>query len=975
MRTSPLYATVILFRGSFSYTKRIMADSSCPTEQTLKDYVGGILAEGDADALSAHLSGCDTCQATVDELMRKRDSMFAKLKEKGPDEGGPQGEQAMQKMMADAVKLVGSPGSPGSGTKPSASKQKTPNRHVVDLEGFMDTLIQSKLIDEDEAQKLRTEISPTTTQEFAEALVAKEKLTTFQANSIAKGRWKGLVLGNYIVLEEIGKGGMGLVFKARHAKMGRIVGLKVLFPSGMRSPEIIERFQREAMTIGSLHHDNIVVAHDADEADGIHYLVMEYIDGSDLSKLVQSQGPLDVNTVIKIAHQTAQALAYAHGAGVVHRDVKPHNILLDREGNIKILDLGLARFDSYLGVATDASMHASMTSTGMVMGTVDYMSPEQALNSKYVDHRSDIYSLGCTVFYLLNAREIYEGETVVEKLVAHREQPIPCLATFRPEVTNEFDAIFSKMVAKHRDDRYNSMNDLVEDLESIMQGHAPIHAPLVPPQPSSASTVMAATPPPSAGMPSTIAPAPAMIAAAPDESESSADMAQLVPEAARALSGSRRMPGLQLALAASLILLISIGAIGFMILGGNDEPTPDVALNNNGNGDTPSPFIEEPDTGPGPVEPIVEPEPPYPPRRQPPHPNTLAKGGKGRILVAIGHQGFNKGELDEIKHAFGKLRSEVVSATIHQKKAAINEKGRKEHMNPDMDLKTVRVEDFDALMFVGGNMHEYKDKGNQELVAQTVLKFLDADKVVGAINNGDEAFGYDRNFKDVRYSNRGDIQLAKYGQHAGMVMHIGEVKYIWQMRDLMYQHMNDAGSIEFQLGPKTLMANGGNGRFLVAITNHYFDSDQLGEIRHQLVDKQRAEMVVGAIYVKNSKPLNGKKEHYRTPDIDFNSVDVKEFDGVIFCGGKNGELFNDKNGAKTARRIIDEFLAANKVVSSVGNGYDVLKHNGYLNECRFEDKNSVQVGTPKGRKGMLMVSNESKYTWSLVQQMISARRK
>ncbi len=206
---------------------------------------------------------------------------------------------------------------------------------------------------------------------------------------------------------------------------------------------------------------NIVAAYDADEANGVHFLVMEYVEGKDLSALVKRNGPFPVSKAVNYVLQAAKGLEFAHGEGVVHRDIKPANLLLDKKGVVKILDMGLARIEAVGDVATQAEL----TGTGTIMGTVDYMAPEQGLSTKHADARADIYSLGCTLHYLLIGKPAYGGETVAAKLVAHHNQPIPDLRQLRDDVPKQLQAAFRKMVAKKMEDRYQTMTEVVADLE------------------------------------------------------------------------------------------------------------------------------------------------------------------------------------------------------------------------------------------------------------------------------------------------------------------------------------------------------------------------------------------------------------------------------------------------------------------------------------------------------------------------------
>ena len=303
--------------------------------------------------------------------------------------------------------------------------------------------------------------SPKDAEELARELVRQKKLTKFQAELFWQGKGKSLVLGNYVLLEKIGQGGMGAVYKAEHRRMKRTVAIKMLPPSAMKNAAAKARFQREVEAAAKLRHPNIVAADDADEANGIHFLVMECVDGSDLSALVKKNGPFSVHQAVNYILQAARGLEYAHRKGVVHRDIKPSNLLLDSEGTVKILDMGLARIDAGGDVATQAEL----TGTGTVMGTVDYMAPEQALSTKSADARADIYSLGCSLFYLLTGKATYDGETLMAKLLAHRESPIPVLRSVVPDVSEQVEAVFQKMVAKKVEGRYQTMTEVIADLE------------------------------------------------------------------------------------------------------------------------------------------------------------------------------------------------------------------------------------------------------------------------------------------------------------------------------------------------------------------------------------------------------------------------------------------------------------------------------------------------------------------------------
>jgi len=301
-------------------------------------------------------------------------------------------------------------------------------------------------------------------EQLLSQLVEDGKLTAYQAKLISEDKGDSLVLGDYLVLDELGKGGMGIVFKAMHRRMERLVALKVLSPDVTESPEALQRFHREVKAAAKLSHQNIVTAHDAGEAKDTHYLVMEYVEGTDLSKLVKKRGPLPVNDAVSCILQAARGLEYAHGQGIIHRDIKPSNLLLDQSGTAKILDMGLARIETE-GDAETAS--TELTGTGAVMGTIDFMSPEQALDTKHADQRSDIYSLGISLYYLLTGKPAYTGDSTMAKLLAHRENPIPALREVVADVPEPLDAIFQRMAAKKPEGRYQTMAEVVAALAPL----------------------------------------------------------------------------------------------------------------------------------------------------------------------------------------------------------------------------------------------------------------------------------------------------------------------------------------------------------------------------------------------------------------------------------------------------------------------------------------------------------------------------
>ncbi len=339
---------------------------------------------------------------------------------------------------------------------------------AVPLEQFVQQLEDSGILAGDTLKDfIPPTASPKDAKELARELVRKKKLTKYQAEEAYKGKAKSLVLGNYVLMEKIGAGGMGQVFKAEHRRMKRIVAIKLLPAAMTKDKAAIARFEREVEAAAKISHPNIVAAHDADCANGVHFLVMELIEGSDLSALVKKNGRFPVDKAVNYVLQAAKGLEAAHKKGIVHRDIKPANLLLDTEGTVKILDMGLARLNG----DGDAPAQADLTSTGTIMGTVDYMAPEQALDTKTADARADIYALGCSLYYLLTGKSVYDGDTLMKRLLAHREQPIPFLRSVRAEVPEQVEVLFRKMVAKKVQERYQSIAEVIAELERCSWGN------------------------------------------------------------------------------------------------------------------------------------------------------------------------------------------------------------------------------------------------------------------------------------------------------------------------------------------------------------------------------------------------------------------------------------------------------------------------------------------------------------------------
>jgi serine/threonine protein kinase/S1-C subfamily serine protease len=289
----------------------------------------------------------------------------------------------------------------------------------------------------------------------------------------------------YEILESLGTGGMGAVYKARHRMMDRLVALKVVGKQLTANPRAVERFRREVRAAAQLTHPNIVTSYDAEQAGDTHFLVMELVEGVSLDRLVDERGPLSVERAAEYIRQAARGLQHACTRGMVHRDIKPQNLMLTQDGQIKILDFGLARFvretaetgepDARNADATTAdNMPAeTLTQTGSMMGTPDFMAPEQAANPSAADIRADIYSLGCTFYALLAGCAPFHAETVASKLTAHRARAPEPLSTVRADVPPSLMAVLDRMMAKRPEERYQTPAEIVTALNTFLGSEAP----------------------------------------------------------------------------------------------------------------------------------------------------------------------------------------------------------------------------------------------------------------------------------------------------------------------------------------------------------------------------------------------------------------------------------------------------------------------------------------------------------------------
>jgi len=343
-------------------------------------------------------------------------------------------------------------------------------------ESFQQVVNQSGLIDKERFNRLMNDLRQQgsridSSRAIADALVQASLLTQWQADKLLQGKHKGFFLGKYRLLSLLGKGGMSSVYLAEHVLMRRRCAIKVLPSKRVNDSSYLGRFHREAQAVASLDHANIVRAYDVDhETDRdteIHFLVMEYVDGPSLQEAVLKNGLADFVDAADYIRQAADGLQHAHNAGMVHRDIKPGNLLVDNKGVVKILDLGLARFFEDAGEESLTVAHDEK-----VLGTADYLAPEQAIDSHTVDSRADLYSLGCTFYFLLTGHPPFNEGTLAQRLMAHQNKQPPPITKDRPDTPASLVAIIEKMMAKNVDERYQTADEVSAALASWLVENA-----------------------------------------------------------------------------------------------------------------------------------------------------------------------------------------------------------------------------------------------------------------------------------------------------------------------------------------------------------------------------------------------------------------------------------------------------------------------------------------------------------------------
>ena len=346
---------------------------------------------------------------------------------------------------------------------------------VQSVSDLLKVLEKSALLSTEEFESAKQEAlgSPeqfNTPEKLARHWIQSNLLTKWQVMQLLSGK-TAFFLGKYKLLNLLGVGGMGRVFLAEHTIMHRKVALKVISKEFSKNPEALKQFQAEARAIATLNHINIVQAYNFEAEGDRFYIVMEYVDGQSLEKRVLKEGPLPFNDVVSYLRQSAKALRHAHQRNMIHCDIKPDNLLLNQDGQIKILDMGIAKLND--PKKKSQAQNADVNSDSQVkkdeshiLGTVDYLAPEMASGEAEADPRVDIYSLGCTMFFLLTGQVPYPETTLIERILAHQEKPPRDPRELRPDTPKELANIILKMEAKQPEDRYQSMDEVLAALDA-----------------------------------------------------------------------------------------------------------------------------------------------------------------------------------------------------------------------------------------------------------------------------------------------------------------------------------------------------------------------------------------------------------------------------------------------------------------------------------------------------------------------------
>ena len=337
----------------------------------------------------------------------------------------------------------------------------------TNVEEFVSLGVRAGLIAKEDASRLLDALAKPSAgdriglRDLADRFVTAGILTSWQRRNLLRGRWKGFFLGDYKLQEPLGSGGMSVVYMATHLPSDCDVAIKVMAKDKLLHESSLKRFQIEARAAAMLDHPNIVHTRDLEVVDGQQVIVMELIRGTNLQEYVSAHGPLSISQTVDFSIQTASGLAHAHGANMVHRDIKPLNLLIGISGELKISDFGLAR------LLFEDSQTLTLQRSGKILGTADYLAPEQALDAHQVDGRADIYSLGCTMFYMLSGSPPFDSGNLANRVLMHQTAAPPDLRQFRSDIPEDLWAIVLKAMEKKPLDRFSSSAALLEVLSEL----------------------------------------------------------------------------------------------------------------------------------------------------------------------------------------------------------------------------------------------------------------------------------------------------------------------------------------------------------------------------------------------------------------------------------------------------------------------------------------------------------------------------
>lgn len=487
----------------------------------------------------------------------------------------------------------------------------------------------------------------------------------------------------YRVMNLLGVGGMGVVYQAEHLMMGRIVALKMMSMKYTANATAVERFRREVRAAAKLTHPNIVTAYDADEAGDRHFLVMECVDGVSLDRLVNRRGPLPAANACQVIRLAALGLQHAHSKGMVHRDIKPQNIMVNRKGNVKILDFGLARLIADGDAPLDSedvethSANPAMTSASTVMGTPDYLAPEQARNSHDVDIRADIYSLGCTLYFALTGKPPFaQSRTAFDKVLAHTQSEPPCLTQFRDDLPDGVLEIVAKMMSKKPADRYATPAEVATVLLPFTKA--------APSTQYTATPVMESSEPMFGNfeMVDETSPVP-------------------VPPEPRTGWGRKRYAA-----------LVGIAFVAFVLLASANRSPEAKAV-----ASPTSPSGKAPAAIPKAVVPVVVPP---------------------RVAIVLPQYGVSLDDYQPVRDRLHSLGANVTTVARRKGACALTQGDGRSAPIADRALSEIHADDFDAAVFTGFATTEYMGPADsRERVKRLVEQWIESKKVVAAIGIGE----------------------------------------------------------------------------------------------------------------------------------------------------------------------------------------------------------------------------------------------